>query len=234
MRRLLIADSNEDFCRWASQALKDRFQIQCCASGYTALELLRRDAPDLLILDMMLPELDGLSVLEQARAEGISLCVLVVTSYVTDYVLQSAQELGIRYILRKPCGREALVTRSLDLGCGIRAPVKKPDPEHLAADYLLNLGFKPNHDGFRYLLIALPRMAACPELQITKVLYPEIAKQLGKVPRHIESSIRRAIESAWKEGNRELWQQLFPGLTHRPSNAVFLAKIAALIRRELE
>lgn len=234
MRTLMIVDSNEDFCLALTQALCAHYQIRCCGNGQQALELLRREPADLLILDVMLAELDGITLLERMQKEGLCPKVLLATSLLTDYVYTSAQRLNIGYIVRKPCDMDALAARALDFGSTVTPPPQKPDPRHLSQEYLLRLGFLVNHDGFRFLHAALPMQVAQPDLQITKAIYPVVAKQYGKVPRHVERSIRSSIESAWKNGDQELWQKYFPGLKKRPSNAVFLSKIAALIRRDLE
>jgi len=234
MGKLVIVDGNEEFCLALAEALMAHYQILYCHSGREALALILREKPDFLILDLMLPELDGITLLERIRKEGLSPRVLLATSLLTDYVFTAAQRLNIGYVVRKPCDMEALAARALDVGSTIPTPPRKPDARHLAQEYLLRFGFAANHDGFRFLLTILPMKAAEPDLQTTKVLYPEAARQHGKVPRQIERSIRSAIEAAWKHGDAALWQKYFPGLKKRPSNSVFLAKIAALIRRELE
>ena len=71
MRKLLIADCNEDYRTALDNALKDQYHVLCCRTGTEAWELLHREHPDIFVLDLMLPELDGLTLLERCCADGI-------------------------------------------------------------------------------------------------------------------------------------------------------------------
>ncbi len=66
MRKLLIADCSEDYRTALANALTDHYHVLCCRTGTEALDILRRENPDILVLDLMLPELDGLTLLERA------------------------------------------------------------------------------------------------------------------------------------------------------------------------
>lgn len=234
MHKLLIAEGNEEYRLALTEALGSRYRILCCESGKEALELLRRESPDLVVMDVMLTELDGITMLERAAKEGLSPRVLLTTSFLTDYVLLSAERLGICYVLRKPCSMEALTARIQDICTNPPAPSRTRDPKHLAQEYLLRLGLSPKHDGFHYLLVSILMMLEQPELQITKTIYPAVAKQFSREKRHVERSIRSALEAGWKHGDSAVWQQYFPRSTARPTNAVFVSRISAFIRQETE
>lgn len=234
MHKLLIADSNEEFRLALAEALQLHFHVFTCGSGTQALELLRREAPDVFLLDLMLPELDGITLLETAEKEGIHPQVLIASGMLTDYVYACMERLGIRYMMRKPCDISALSRRLLDLNRE-SVPRKKPsDLRSRISRLLLWLSLNAKHHGYGYLLVALPMVMENPGISVTKELYPKVAKHFDCKPRHIERSIRSAIEAGWKHRDPAIWEQLFPGAVSRPSNADFLARIAEELLQETE
>lgn len=227
--KLLIADSNEDFRLALANSLHGRYYVRCCATGMEAMALLRNEQPDILILDLMLPELDGLTLLERIAAENIRPMVLVVTSMVTDYVFESADRLGIGYVMRKPCDVQAVASRIKDLGRRLYPAVRKQEPENLARELLGRLGLASKYDGYDYLIKAITLMRNDPNQAITKELYPSVAKACGCGSRQIERSIRNAIEKAWEQRDKLVWSQYFPTHTGRPSNGVFILRLTQLL-----
>ena len=219
--KLLIADSNEEFRLALAEALRTRYHVRCCRSGREALELLRRETPDILVLNLMLPELDGITLLEKAVAEGIFPMVLAATPLLNDYVLESAERLGIGYLMLKPCDVQA-------------AAVRVQDPHTLAADLLLTLGISTKHNGFAYMREAMVLAVRDPGQPITKVLYPEVARICGCKHGHVERSIRSALESAWDRRDAQIWQKYFPNANRRPTNTVFVSRMAEELRQRLE
>lgn len=227
MHTLLIADCSEDFCRSLSQTLQHEFRILSTHSGRETLSLLRREHPTILVLDLMLPHLDGISLLEQAAAEGISPRVLMISAIFTEYVLQDASRLGIEYAIRKPCDLEAVSDRIRDIA---RKAPQTASRSQSPVRLLLQLGFSPKHDGYRYLVYILPLQMRDPQLGVTKLAYPAAAHRFGCSLKNVEHAIRTAIEAAWKAGSRELWQCHFPAHTKRPTNAQFIAGITEYLR----
>lgn len=233
MHKLLIADSNEDFRLALAESLQRHFQVLSCATGTQALELLRTEKPQLFVLDLMLPELDGVTLLETAVAENIHCTAVVASIMVNDYVCGCMDRLNIRYMVRKPCSICALTTRILDLSRDAQL-LSPPDHSLQISRILLNLSMKLKHDGCRYTLCAVPMILENPGIAITKELYPAIAKQYGCKPGDVERSIRKSIEYGWNHGDPDVWQQYFPGAGKRPSNSVFLFRIAEELRRNGE
>lgn len=225
MRKLLIADFNEEFRTALAVALQEQYHVLCCKSGTEALALLYQEQPDILVLDLMLPELDGLTLLERISANGICPMVLAATPIFSDYVNSCAQRLGIEYIVRKPCDIEALVCRIRDLSRRLKVPESKADPVACVSNLLLSLNISTKHDGFSYLREAIVLMSKDPAQSITKVLYPEVARICGCNKDNVERSIRTALGSAWKKRDKDLWETYFPNAEHRPSNAVFISRL---------
>ncbi len=231
MAKLLIADDNEEFRLALMEQLQSEFRVFSCGNGRQALALLRQEQPELLVLDLMLPELDGLTVLELAVQEGICPKVLGVTPLISDYVLDSAQRLGVLYLIRPPCAMEAVAARVRDLAQA-RSGVRNVDS--LGKELLYSLGIGTTLDGCTYSLVCLSQLLENPNLTVTKDLYPAVARATGHSQENVERSIRHAIERGWEQGERSLWLQYFPNAKKRPSNSVFLTRMVEQLRCLLE
>lgn len=232
MRKLLIADCNEDYRIALTAVLKDSYHVFSCRTGTEAWTLLNQERPDIFILDPMLPELDGLTLLERTYSSGIRPVVLAVTPIITSYMYSCAQRLGIEYIVRKPCEIEAIASRARDLTQRLDIPSPKVDPESYVTELLLSLTFSTKHNGFSYLREAILLMSKDPAQSVTKVLYPAVAHTFGCQKENVERSIRTAMEHAWERGNHELWCRYFPDSGQRPTNAVFISRITEALLLE--
>ena len=104
------------------------------------------------------------------------------------------------------------------------------DPRSVTAGHLTRLEFEAEHDGFAQLRVGIPMFAQDPSLRLGKELYPTIASICGSLSATtVEHTIRTAIENAWRQGNREIWNEFFPGCEKCPSNKKFIARMAQLI-----
>jgi len=225
---LLIADSNGDFRSALREVLQNRYTIRCCETGKEALSILRSEHCDILILDLMLPELDGISLLQAAAREGISPMTLALSPFLNGYVLEMAVRLGVNYLIRKPCDVRAIAARTVDLSEG---PRQQPDRRAYVSALLIHFGICVKHDGYSYLLEAIVRMADNPLQGVTKELYPAVAAACGSSGKLVERSIRSALDAAWK--HREdypLWRHYFPPSANRPTNSVFITRLAESLR----
>ena len=234
MRKLLIADCSEDYRTALAAVLRSQYHVLCCRSGTEALALLHQERPDIFVLDLMLPELDGLTLLERISSNGICPMVLAVTPILSDYVFSCAQRLGIEYLVRKPCDIEAIASRVRDLSHRLKAPEPKMDPDSYIRNLLLSLDLSTKHNGYTYLREAILLMAKDPAQSVTKMLYPEIARTNGCHKENVERSIRTALDRAWEKRNPQTWQKYFPNAQQRPSNAVFISRLAEALLLEEE
>lgn len=232
MRKLLIADFNEDYRIALTAALKDSYHVLSCRTGTEAWTMLNQEHPDIFILDLMLPELDGLTLLERAYAGGLRPAVLVVTSLITGYVYNCAQRFGIEYVVRKPCEIDAIASRVKDLSQRLQAAPRTVDPSSYVADLLLSLSFSTKHNGYAYLRQSVLLMSKDPAQSVTKVLYPAVAHIFGCNKENVERSIRTAMDYAWDRGDKALWCRYFPDAGQRPSNAVFITRITEALLLE--
>lgn len=231
MRKLLIAESSEELASDLAEVLCGSCQVRTCTDGDSARRMLNRFRPDVLVLDLMLPGYDGLSLLQWAGEQGISTLVLATSRFCSDYVVEQAQLLGVRYLMRKPCDVHAMIRQISEL---LRCdPEEKPacrEPDGNICTLLAVLGIPGKLRGSTYLCHAIPLFARDPLQSVTKVLYPEVAKRCDCDPSHVERSIRSAIEAAWKRRDDSIWKLYFPeeGMHSgkRPTNSAFIARLA--------
>lgn len=232
MQKVLIADCSEEYRTALTAALQGSYQVTCCRTGTEAWDLLRRERPDILILDLMLPELDGLTLLERVCDAGLHPMVMAVTPLLSAYVFQCAQRLGIEYLVRKPCDIDAIASRVKDLSPRIQPSAAPIDPVSYVTELLLSLNFSTKHNGFFYLREGILLMSKDPAQSVTKILYPTVAHTFACQKENVERSIRTAMEYAWDKGDPALWQKYFPDAQLRPTNAVFISRITEALLRE--
>lgn len=225
--KLLIADSSEELCRALNDLLGQRYHICTCHSGDRALELLRSFSPDLIYIDLMLPQIDGLTVLQTALQEGIRPAMLVSVGLQSSYIERALSRLQVDYVLKKPCSAKVIAGHIDELtGVAHGAPVKASDLQAEIAGILVQMGFKNNLSGFRYVVSGLPMFAENPQQTVTKELYPAIGKLHGKTGEQVERAIRNAIELAWQRRDERIWRMYFApapdGSIPRPTNGQLL------------
>lgn len=240
MHKLLIADSSAEIRQTLSDALKGRYILHFCSDGRETLAALRTFRPDLMLLDLMLPVMDGLSVLQQCNAENIRPVTLVTLDFHTSYIGNALSRLPVAYIMKKPWDLPSLLAHIDDLSADLQpvpmpAPVQQASPQAVAAAVLMALGFKAGLSGFRYLKEAIPLYASDPNQAITKELYVAVGERFGKHHKLVERSIRSAIERAWQTPNaaRAAYFPAAPdGSVPRPSNGAFISQMANILFAE--
>lgn len=227
--KLLIVDESEEYRLGLARALQERYQVRCCADGLEALAVMTAFRPDVLVLDLLLPGLDGLTLLQQLPAAGLHPMVVAITQLYNPYILQALTRLDVTYLIRKPCNLPAAVARILDFGRICAAP----EPGDLVGTMLLELSIPPKRDGYRYLREAIPLMAGNPMQSVTKELYPTVGRLCRADKTNVERSIRSAIHTAWQHRDEGIWRIYFApdatGTIPRPTNATFLTRLAEVL-----
>ena len=229
--KLLIADGNEEFRRALAAELQGAYHVRCCDDGKEALSLLRSFAPDVLVLDLMLPGLDGISLLQLLFASGIRPLVLATTKLYNDYVVDATAKLGVEYLMIKPCDIRAVVGRVKDLSNSLSKPsLSAPDRRTHVSNLLVSLGVSTKLRGYSYLREPVLYMADNPMASVTKELYPAVARRFGCSSSQVERAIRNAIQGAWSQHPGGAWFQIFQsdaqGIVPRPSNSSFISCLA--------
>ena len=246
---VFIADSAEEFSSALSTALQrsDAYQVVGTADdGERTIQKVLQLKPDVLILDLMLSKKDGISVLKAISGMDKHPVTLATSGFVTNYVASTAANLGVRYLMLKPCDITALIERLEEIRGGenrrLPAPkrVDKADIESLVTGIIHEIGVPAHIKGYQYLreaiIIAVNDMDVINA--ITKVLYPQVAKTFQTTPSRVERAIRHAIEVAWDRGDLDTLQRFF-GYTvsntkGKPTNSEFIALIADKLQLQLK
>ena len=177
MLKLLIAEGSEEFRQALAEKLTGAYLIRVCVEGKDALETMRSFRPDLMVLDLMLPGLDGVSLLQRASEEADPPTVLAVSCFFNDYILEALTRLNVGYVMKKPCDIDATIARLADLsGHMNRTAFAKPDPGTEVSNLLLALGFSTKLRGYAYLRDAILEQMRNPGCMMTKELYPAVGK----------------------------------------------------------
>lgn len=251
--RVLLADPSEDFRSLLAERLTAEGDIEVAgvaADGVTALEMVTERRPDVLLLDLLLPKLDGLSLLRRLSEfpEWDKPGVIVVSSFVNDKIMNQCSELGAYYFLAKPCDGDAVIEHIRGCRGGRRNPVealsnfssmlKRPaqNLEGAVTEILHEIGVPAHIKGYQYLREAILMVIGDMDVinAVTKILYPDVAKKYNTTPSRVERAIRHAIEVAWDRGDLEVLQRFF-GYTvsnskGKPTNSEFIALIADSLR----
>ncbi len=245
---VIIADNTEEFCSNLTAALQrgDGFQVLGTANdGEKAIRMVTERKPDVLVLDLMLAKQDGLSVLKAISSMERKPVILATSRFVTDYVASAAANLGVRYLMLKPCDMSALVERLEEIRGGerLRQPAAQRSAtsiESMVTGIIHEIGVPAHIKGYQYLreaiIIAVNDMDVINA--ITKVLYPQVAKTFQTTPSRVERAIRHAIEVAWDRGDLDTLQRFF-GYTvsntkGKPTNSEFIALIADKLQLQLK
>lgn len=224
VQKLLIADYNEDFREALKTYLAGKYQIFTCDNGKEAIEILKRENCQLMILDLVLAGMDGISLLNVMLEAGLTPKVMVVSAFLSPFSEEMVGRLRVCYAIRKPCDLDVVAARLAELAVPIHSLL--PDSRAYLSDLLRSLHLTSKHNGFGYLVEAIRLRARNPGDPITKVLYPAVGEICGCTGRQVERSIRSALTAAWCYQEDGIWKRYFPGLKKRPSNAAFIARMA--------
>ena len=246
---VIIADNSEEFCSALTAAIgrSEGFQVLGTANdGEQAVRMVSERKPDVLVLDMMLAKKDGISVLKAISALQKRPVVLATSGFITEYVASTAANLGVRYLMLKPCDMTALVERLEEIRGGESQRQSgnrhnsQPNIETLVTNIIHEIGVPAHIKGYQYLreaiIIAVEDMDVINA--ITKILYPQVAKTFQTTPSRVERAIRHAIEVAWDRGDLDTLQRFF-GYTvsntkGKPTNSEFIALIADKLQLQLK
>ncbi|MDR0380977.1 MAG: sporulation transcription factor Spo0A [Oscillospiraceae bacterium] len=254
--KILIADDNADFRSLLTSALegeKDLEIVGVSTDGYQAVQQIAALSPDVVLLDIVLPVLDGFGVMKAigGMAPGSRPGVIVLSGFATDQAMAEAAALGAQYFILKPFDIAGLVERVRAVGRTRRAqPLRVTAParglrsdldiETRVTDIIHEIGVPAHIKGYQYLREAI--MVAVKDREainaITKILYPAVAKTFATTPSRVERAIRHAIEVAWDRGDIETLQSFFgytvSNVKGKPTNSEFIAMIADRLSLQLK
>ncbi len=262
--KILIADDNREFCDILSKFLSmdDDFEVIGVAKdGLEALDKITEEQPDVLILDIIMPHLDGLGVLEGINNLGLEKFpkIVVLSAVGQDQITQKAIELGADYYVVKPFDFKIFIKRLRQIVGSDNAtePINKNDYIKIPVSNSVNvsstrsvearitniiheIGVPAHIKGYLYLREAIAMVIEDMELlgAVTKELYPNIAKRYNTTPSRVERAIRHAIEVAWTRGKIDTIDKIFGYTVNtnkgKPTNSEFIAMVADKLRLEME
>lgn len=246
---VLVADDNKEFCGILKEFFTnspDFNMVEVCSNGLEVLEVLDKKHVDVLILDLIMPYMDGIGVLEKMRdMRGDNRPkVVILTAFGQENITQKAVQLGADYYILKPFNLQVLgdrvrqVVKNKADSSPRPIPVTKRDLEVEVTRIIHEIGVPAHVKGYQYLRDAI--MLVVDEINylgaVTKELYPAIADKYDTTPSRVERAIRHAIELAWDRGDIDKINKFFGytinGDRGKPTNSEFIAIIADRLRLE--
>jgi len=248
-----LVDDNKELIQLMEDYFEEQDDIEVIGTAYNGnecLTMMEELEPDILILDIIMPHIDGLAVLNRLRERELDHFpnVIMLTAFGQEKVMKEAVDLGAAYFILKPFNLDNLadqIRQIHDPGVsmiqfnGKNETKKKKVKQDLEGDItniIHEIGVPAHIKGYMYLREAITMVYNDIELlgSITKVLYPDIAKHFNTTASRVERAIRHAIEVAWSRGNIDAISSLF-GYTvsvskAKPTNSEFIAMVADRLR----
>jgi len=254
--KIIVAEDNRNLCQILQDYIQrdDSFDLAGVAyNGLEAWELIQKHDPELIIMDLVMPNLDGLEVLERinGRTAAPRPKVIMLTAFGHETLTHQAMVMGVDYFILKPFDLEILgkriktLTQDVEIsnhhhhtqssisvspaGRGVNISVEVTSMMH-------QLGIPAHVKGYQYIRDAILMVIEDVSLlgAVTKELYPAIAKKYNTAPSRVERGIRHAIELAWERGHMETLKRIFGYSMNierqKPTNSEFIALLADKLR----
>ncbi len=231
----IINETKEYFSSHAVIKVVDTFD-----SGKNGLNYIlnNSDSFDMLIMDILMPEVDGISILEAMKENNIKKKVIILSSYKKESTIKMINKYDVDYYLVKPLDVKVLEKRIIDITNpeGEESDSKDSKVEIEISKLLHSLGIPSHIRGYQYIRESVYMMYENPDMLggITKAIYPEIAVRFDTTASRVERAIRHAIEVSWSRGDYELMEELFGHSVDydrsKPTNSEFIATLADNLR----
>lgn len=265
MIRIVLVDDNLE----VRNSLTEYFQnvpdielVGTAENGEEGYKQICNLKPDVAILDIVMPRLDGLGLLERLAQNQscANTCYIMYSAIGNDKVTQKAISLGAHYYIMKPCNDYAVIadrirqlysfmnipasiqsiSKSNGIAKNMNMPIDENNLESVITDIIHDIGVPAHIKGYNYLRNAIDLCIHDDEFinSITKLLYPTVAKNFSTTSSRVERAIRHAIEVAWTRGREEVLTDIF-GYTidtnkGKPTNGEFIAMISDSIKLKMK
>lgn len=252
--KVAIAEDNRELSYILQEHLAKEPEIELVGvahDGEQILDIIKEKEPDIVMLDIIMPRLDGIGVLERLHLSGMKRPrIIALTALGQEAFIQRTVELGVDYYLLKPFAFSTLTDRIRQMaGVQKRTVISLPANSSQNAgfnsmnvevtDIIREIGIPAHIKGYQYLREAITMLVADSNYlgAVTKKLYPSIANKYATTPTRVERAIRHAIEVAWNRGNMDTMKHLF-GCSAcidkgKPTNSEFIAMIADKLRMQM-
>ena len=242
---ILMIDDNINLIEMVKEYFKQSEEVNILFEAHDGEEGINeieknKDKIDLIILDLIMPNKDGIYVLNEMKKRNINKKVIVATSYNAAEVIREVSEYGVSYYILKPFDLSDLEKRIYD--------ITKKEKSNKNIDFytsnlqvsitkmLHELGIPSHIKGYQYIREAVNIIFENPSVigGITKELYPEVAKKFNTTVSRVERAIRHAIEVSWNRGNLDFMEEIFGYSVDidkaKPTNSEFMVTIADKLR----
>ena len=241
--RLLVIDNDQ----FTTNQLKNYFSshavmnvVKVIEDGEEGLEYIKKNPNsfDCLIIDLILPSIDGLTIIQKLNEIDKDKKIVVLSGYKDQRVFKSISKYNIDYYMLKPFSLENLELRIKDIFINNKYTYESLESQRKITKILHVLGVPSHIKGYIYIRESINIMYNSPEMVggITKEIYPEIAKKFNTTPSRVERAIRHAIEISWNRGDYDTMDEIFGHSVDfdksKPTNSEFIATIADHLRME--
>ncbi|MDD4000302.1 MAG: sporulation transcription factor Spo0A [Bacilli bacterium] len=250
--KVIISDDGKEFVQTLQDFFQDKKEIEVVGvhtDGVTLLNTLRVTQVDLLILDLFMPNCDGIKVLQELKTKRdkykVPKNIIVITAFSNEKIMNNVAELGADYFVVKPVNFSNLLEiinemksqkSSTNKTSSYNLANYKADLDTEITTLLHEIGVPAHIRGYLYIREAITMVYYNVEIlgNITKVLYPEVARKFNTTSSRVERAIRHAIEVAWVRGNIDAISDIFSYTISyhksKPTNSEFIAMIADRLR----
>ncbi len=244
IRKIVVADAGEEYRAALVQAISEESDIQVVGEtgdGHQLLQLIGEQKPDLVLMDMILSQMDGVEVLQalEELPAGERPRVIVLSALARGTMADLAVRHGADHYMTKPARSEVVCQRIRQLTGGEQAEPEQNyqySMESRVTAIIHEIGVPAHIKGYHYLreaiLYCIDNMGAINA--VTKILYPEVAKRYNTTPSRVERAVRHAIEVAWDRGDLDTLQKYFgytvSNIKGKPTNSEFIAMISDRLR----
>ena len=245
LTKVILADANEEFRILLEDTIEKTGEFTVVGStgnGAELMEMVHQLQPQMVIMDLILPGLDGFGVLSQLQTMDDSMPKVFVTSnFSNETTVSRAMDLGVYFFLPKPVSEQSLLEQMRKAAAPQEElAVQEPALEGRVTAIIHEIGVPAHIKGYQYLREAI--MIAVNDMDVinavTKVLYPSVAKAFNTTPSRVERAIRHAIEVAWDRGDLETLQHYFGYTVNsakgKPTNSEFIALIADRLQLQMK
>lgn len=242
--RICIADDNEDIGKSLGVMLSKNprlYVTKICKDGKEVIETLDKEEIDVLLIDIIMPHIDGIGVLEKLneKVENGEISkkpiIILISAIVHDNLRFNIFDLGVNYYMHKPLEYEILEQRIIELYDGDETRYKF-EIKKKVAQKLHELEIFPNLKGYKYVEQAIEMLIEdnMRQRNFRKDIYSKFVDEENIPMYKIEKAINNAITTSWNK-NRIKLLELFPSTIYEkktPSARVFLLTIAETILNE--
>ena len=229
-----IADDNEIMLQLLGDIIESDDELNVVGTakdGEEAYRVIKTKEPDIVLLDIVMPKLDGLGVLSRVNKDKTIKkhpAFIMISAIGQDRITEDAINMGASYYIMKPFDNDMIIDR-------IKRIKNRSVP---GMEIIHEIGVPAHIKGYQYLRDAIVMSVNDMEMlnSITKILYPTIAKKYQTTSSRVERAIRHAIEVAWSRGKMDTIDEMFGYTIHngkgKPTNSEFIALITDRIRLE--